>query len=363
MAGLIAAGPWITMVGSQFLADRANRPDVLIAGRRLADNPRGAFRAISGLVLALFITSVALGVSATIIDVGVSGGSTVTNDTLVESFGSNVVLSEGLLTKLAGAPAVKGVMVIHSDPAGAASGNLNETPGLVSCAQLARTPALGSCARGGVVATVRPDLGRELTGRYAPIAGTWPAANISLARLQSLPAEALVIRTNGSSAAIARMQTSLQIAFPYAGTPSIVGGITADTARSMTELKDMTDVVIVASLLIAGCSLAVSVVAGMSDRKRPFSLLRLTGVSVKLLRRVVALEAAAPLVIISVISSGLGLVAAELFLRSELNVTLRVPGVAYYVIVLAGLAASLGVIASALPVIQRVTGPEVARNE
>jgi hypothetical protein len=64
-----------------------------------------------------------------------------------------------------------------------------------------------------------------------------------------------------------------------------------------------------------------------------------------------------------VISSGLGLVAAELFLRSELNVTLRVPGVAYYVIVLAGLAASLGVIASALPVIQRVTGPEVARNE
>jgi hypothetical protein len=34
-------------------------PRTLIAARRLADDPRAAFRAVSGLVLALFITTVA----------------------------------------------------------------------------------------------------------------------------------------------------------------------------------------------------------------------------------------------------------------------------------------------------------------
>ena len=39
---------------------RTSRPGALIAARRLADDPRAAFRAVSGLVLALFITTVAV---------------------------------------------------------------------------------------------------------------------------------------------------------------------------------------------------------------------------------------------------------------------------------------------------------------
>ena len=46
-----------------------------------------------------------------------------------------------------------------------------------------------------------------------------------------------------------------------------------------------------------------------------------------------------------------------------MNYTLRPPGVAYYVIVLAGIAVSLGIIASTLPLLERITGPETARNE
>ena len=45
MVGLIVAGPWLTMVGSRVMARRTSRPSVLIAGRRMSDNPRGAFRA------------------------------------------------------------------------------------------------------------------------------------------------------------------------------------------------------------------------------------------------------------------------------------------------------------------------------
>ena len=67
MAGLVLAGPWLTMVGARVMARHASRPATLIAARRLADNPKAGFRAISGIMLALFVTSVAVGVITTIV--------------------------------------------------------------------------------------------------------------------------------------------------------------------------------------------------------------------------------------------------------------------------------------------------------
>ena len=125
----------------------------------------------------------------------------------------------------------------------------------------------------------------------------------------------------------------------------------------------MTNVVIVVSLVIAGCSLAVSVTSGINERKRPFSLLRLTGVSLSTLRRVVALEAALPLLVVSVLATAMGFLAAGLFLTSQLNETLRPPTAQFYALVVTGLAASFAVISSTLPIVARITGPETARNE
>ena len=125
----------------------------------------------------------------------------------------------------------------------------------------------------------------------------------------------------------------------------------------------MTNVVIIASLVIAGCSLAVSVAAGLTDRRRPFSLLRLAGAPLGMLRRVVALESAVPLIAVAVMSVGTGFLAAALFLRSELGESLRPPGGGYYLIVLAGLLGSLAVIGCTFPLLERITGPETARNE
>jgi len=103
--------------------------------------------------------------------------------------------------------------------------------------------------------------------------------------------------------------------------------------------------------------------AGLSERKRPFSLLRLTGVPTGLLRRVVALESAVPLLLIAVLSIAVGLIAAALFLSSQLDIALRVPGTVYWATVLGGLVASLAIIASTFPLLNRITGPEIARNE
>ena len=65
IVGLVIAGPWLTMVAARVMARLANRPATLIAARRLADDPRAAFRAVSGLVLALLITTAAVVAIAT----------------------------------------------------------------------------------------------------------------------------------------------------------------------------------------------------------------------------------------------------------------------------------------------------------
>jgi hypothetical protein len=81
------------------------------------------------------------------------------------------------------------------------------------------------------------------------------------------------------------------------------------------------------------------------------------------LRRVVALESAVPLLAVAVVSVGLGLAASAMYSASEMRYPLAAPGAVYYLITAAGVAASLGIIAATFPLLRRITGPEVARNE
>ena len=86
IAGLVLAGPWFTTAGSRIMAKRASRPAVLIAGRRLLDNPKAAFRFISGLVIALFIASAAFGALSSTAAANNAGGGNAGKDTIAELF-------------------------------------------------------------------------------------------------------------------------------------------------------------------------------------------------------------------------------------------------------------------------------------
>ena len=57
MAGLVLGGSWLTMQVARGLARISRGASALLAARRLADNPKNAFRAVSGLVLAVFVGS------------------------------------------------------------------------------------------------------------------------------------------------------------------------------------------------------------------------------------------------------------------------------------------------------------------
>jgi hypothetical protein len=376
LVGLVLAGPWFTTAGSRLMTRRASRPATLIAGRRLLDNPKAAFRFISGLVIALFVASVAIGALSSITADSSAAGGSAGRDTLADLFCSFTTTNcpastkvpsvpGPVLAELSATPGVRGAAVVHLSPVQVSrfQAQPGRSFGVVACDQLAETPAIGRCARGAKVVNVGYFLS-NLLGHNAHASSTaWPSAHLSEAATARLPVDAVVVATDGSASAIERVRTALERDFPFQGTPIGVEAFDPSSARLLAMVQDMTDVIIVASLIIAACSLAVNVAAGLGERKRPFSLLRLTGVPTALLHRVVALESALPLLIVAAVSIVVGLVSAALFLHSQVDVAFRIPGLTYWATVLGGLLASLAVIASTFPLLTRMTGPEVARND
>ncbi len=379
MVGLVLAGPWLTMAGSKAVAKRTSRVSALLAGRRLSDNPRGSFRAVSGLILAIFVTSVSVGVISTILaDHGTTSTGSLASKTVVDQFAFSFTgdvrhLPTSLESSLRSIRGVKGETTIYVAPARMRSdGPVPDVNGLggsiqygvAACASLATTPALGKCQPGATYAKLGDDIAFvQLTKSVTATASTvWPSAQPA-ASPSALPVQVIAVATDGSTAVINRVETTLDRAFPYNTSASLFGEVNAQSSQLLSELETSSEVVILASLLIAGCSLTIAMAAGISERRRPFSLLRLSGVPLGVLQRMVALETAGPLLVISIASALIGLVASDLFLRSQLGLTLRLPGLVYYLIVLGGLAGALAIMASTLPLLDRVTRPEDARTE
>ena len=402
MIGLVTAGPWLTMTGARIMARRTSHPGVLIAARRLADDPRAAFRAVSGLVLALFITTVAVAGITTqdAKDSHPVGWASAANVLVDDLAGQQLPITgqqatDGrqpvtaprqaralapLLARLSRIHGVESVLAVHADgtstlPRGLLGGSVRGLPsafeqhgpvaaGLVSCVQLARVPNLGRCPAGAAAVSFPEFLDAFPAGKsLARI--TWPAADVPARQLGGLRLDSIDVATDGSQSAVEQARTALADAkaYPSLGTPLTLGELTTDITTINNAYQQLANVVILASLAIAGCTLAAAVAAGLTDRKRPFSLLRLTGARLAMLRRVVALEGAVPLLAVAAVAIGVGFGAAAMFATLQLEHPLVAPGAAYYLLTAAGIAASLGIVAATFPLLRRITGPDVARNE
>jgi hypothetical protein len=371
MSGLVIAGPWLTMLASRIVVRRAHRPATLIAARRLADNPQAAFRTISGLVLAVFVGACATGIIGTI--VAYNDGPPAAHgryaDTLIEFLGGPDVRKAGVrvepstMRKLTSVAGVSGVAVVRDQVMpGPASLPFPPIREVASCADIARVPALGRCPAGATTVAIMTDFGGALD-RKPMSERTWPSADLTAAQFARLRVDSIVVGTDGTTAAIERARTLLDAAYPSTYAAQTIGEIQANDKRLLTDYRRLAEVVILASLPIAAASLAVSIAGGLIERKRPFSMLRLTGAPLSMLRRVVGVEAVAPMLITAVASVAAGLLAAYLFLRAQLDEALQAPGWGLYLVIAAGLVVSLVVIASTLPLLNRLTGPEVARND
>jgi hypothetical protein len=379
--GLVVAGPWLTMTGARVMARRASRPGPLIAARRLADDPHAAFRAVSGLVLALFVFTVAAALLATQNNRShLPGDGSAAGNVVVDQFsgidesvpghqegaGSAPSPSPAVLTRLRQIAGVEGIAEFRADPGlTITDSGLQDYPAaMVSCAQLAFVPGLGHCPAGA--ATVKIPLSPSDIV-FAGLANTtWTAADIPAGRLDSLPLASLNVTTNGSQPVIEQVRTVLENAYPT-GTgsppPETIGESAGVSHTAANGYQQLADVVNLASLTIAGCTLATSVMGGLAHRKRPFSLLRLTGARLGMLRRLIMLESAVPLLAVAVIAIGTGFGASAMYASMEMRLALVAPGPAYFVLTAAGIVVALAVILATFPLLRRVTGPETARSE
>jgi hypothetical protein len=400
IVGLFIAGPWFTMAAARIMARWTSRPGTLIAARRLADDPRAAFRAVSGLVLALFITTVAVVAITTqnakdptrfgsvaeshVLTDQVSASKQVAQNIGPRSNGGTAgpgpaAPAAPLTAQLSGIPGVQGVLVVRADPGLTIPAKFHDlgvrqygppTPiaaGLVSCAQLATVPVLGRCPAGATAVAFPAD------GFNGPLgytgtdfaAFTWPAASLRGAPPDTLGVDAIDVQTDGGTPVVEQARTLLENAHAYPGltTPSTIADVVAQDNSQNSDYQQLANVVILVSLPIAGCTLAAGIAAGLADRKRPFSLLRLTGARLATLRRVVALEGAVPLLAVAAVAIGTGFGAAALYATEAQNHPMVAPGIEYYLLTAGGIIVSLGIIAATFPLLARITGPEVARNE
>jgi hypothetical protein len=238
---------------------------------------------------------------------------------------------------------------------------------VVSCAQLAAVPVLGRCPAGATAAAIPAGaLGPNgFVGNRGTSGFTWPAANVPASRLDTLGVDAIGAETDGSTAAIEHARTVLETepAYPVLNAPSTPeDSVVADDAAN-NGYQQLANVVILVSLPIAGCTLVAGIAAGLSDRKRPFSLLRLAGARLSTLRGVVALEGAVPLLSVAAVAIGTGFAGAAMFAQEAQQHTMVAPGIAYFLLTAGGIVISLAIIAATFPLLARITGPGAARNE
>lgn len=411
MIGLVIAGPWLTFAAARLMARYTGNAPSLLAARRLADAPKASFRAVSGLVLAVFLGSMLGGLMPTINETNATPSATALSNVLLDTFpyspvcGDNVNCTGGDPSKNAsstagllglapatGAALVQQLEAMHGvavlpyyslskdgtavPPMGGGKNNSGPRSApqvsafydaVVSCAALAQMPALGSCAAGDSAieadtSNLTSDNPRDSS---EPIAA--PGNPAVQADFSGLYLRGVLIKVDDA--------TTLEVVrtFLVTHTPLSQSGIAPRTFGEAVQARAtvayiaqrIMNIAIVLTLLVAGCSLAVAAGGSLVERKRPFTLLRLTGTPTRALYKVVLLEALLPLAAATVlaIATGYGLAVVAAVKVAPKGTPVPFPSGSYYLTMGIGLLAAFALIGGTLPFLGRITRSDNARFE
>jgi FtsX-like permease family len=397
MIGLVVGGPWLTERAARLLPRLGKGAASVLAARRLADNPKGAFRSVSGLVLAVFLGTVTAGllpaVNAT---TATPSASALTNVLMAQFIASPICGNEVNCTGytqpqgqgkaqqrigmygmppadaarlLAGLGGFRGAhtVPIYSVPLNASGPNPNSYSGVVSCAGMQELKVLGTCAPGR---TYVPASTFNLYGdnpTYTTQAFVSAANPQYRGRVASLYLQSVLVKVN-SQATLERVRSYLVThtpEIPSGSAPRTFGEAVQARVAVGATVQRLVDIAVALTLIVAGCSLAVVVGGGLVERKRAFTLMRVSGTPTSALYRVVLLEAVAPLAAATLVAAGTayGISLLTVWKLAPAGTPLPVLGHVYYLTMAAGLAASLLVILAALPLLGRITGPATVRFE
>jgi ABC-type transporter Mla maintaining outer membrane lipid asymmetry ATPase subunit MlaF len=321
LAGLVTAGPWLTWLASRLVGRFSRGSSALLATRRLADNPTTAFRAVTGLVLAVFLGTMV----GTFVPAVNSTEENPTNaglrNVLVDLVGLQPHAGARLLSGLGEIPGAASYPLYSPDPGGflgPGGGSLQGLVGggaVVSCSAIRALAVLGQCAPGVAVVQVSDGaLFPDNLSSLAPFVDSTSPAFTD--QPSSLPLQAVLVRVN-NPATLERVRTYLTVNAPprtadgtgTSPTPPRTFGETLQIRLGRTTtVEKIVYAAVTLILIVAGCSLAVTVGSGLVDRRRPFTLLRVSGTPVGVLSRVVLMETAVPLISATVLAAGMATV-------------------------------------------------------
>lgn len=370
--GIVVAGPWLTMGVGRLLVRVSRRPATLLAGHRLATDPTGGFRSISGLVLAVFLVTVAAAATASAeVPVADPGQVLIPAGTVGVEFlerGTRPLPADQatvLVRRLRDIPGVRAVLDLRWTGTTAPVPGAAHLPVVASCAAL-RATGLADCP--DPAATVGLDAGLDaglLANGFAQGIGQsvtgQPATDQAAGQLPML---ALLVTTDNRPATTETVRTAIEtVTTEAAWLPWTTDETKAHSDKQAAQVGRISAAVLLATLLIAGFSLAVSIAGGLLERKRPFTLLRLAGASAAQLRRVLITETAVPLITATVVSAGIGFAVARDITHASRQPWRPPPG-SYWWMLATGTAAALAVaLLTTIPLLGKLTAPDTARFE
>jgi hypothetical protein len=284
MVGFVALGPWVCLLAGRLLARTTRSLPGLIAARRVAADPHATFRVVGGVVLAAFAVTYAASLT----------GPATRSESTTGGSGDRTLLA-GTVEVIAGGADIETVaplLAAHPDAvvAFADPGGGGELVG--SCRDLARMVTV-RCAAGAFV----PD-GDVTVHERDGLEGRTDLA-VRAVYVPTDPAD-------DSPAAEDRVRTEAAELVPNAIIHAR-GDQPDPDVDFLTSVGQILRLGWCFVMIVAACSLAVGMVAGIVERRRPFALLRASGLRPGELRRVVLLETAAAMVLTATAGVVLGM--------------------------------------------------------
>ena len=347
MFGLILAGGWLTNKLSLLAARWANNGSMLIAGKRTAVHSRTVFRSVSGVVLALFAGSFYLTATSGI--EGLNAQAVKDNGFSQLKRGTAIVIGRSLpgdmAEQLQQKSYITSVATIYPREDGDA----------IRCQDLAKYTE-HTCLN-----NARPD-------QFALLNFDKPVVkNVSLIndKVDTNGAKEYLV-TLKSDSDIEKLRTLVtakanqyDLTYAVSGTDSKKPHINP----TIREFADLAYVGIGVTLFVAVASLIVSTIGGLMERRRSLYTLRLSGMRLAQLKRLVMVESVAPLLTTSILSCGFGVWTGAVF-TSTFSTTLKpVLTPTYFAIVGIGLVTAIIGIYLILPMVDKLTRAEANQTE
>lgn len=387
MIGLVTGGPWLTMQMVRVIARLTGSASALLAVRRLSDNPKAAFRSVSGLVMVVFTASVVAFMAPAVLTQGLSTESSTLKNVLTVEFFPDEPLSatesKRLVQQLQGISGIE-VFPIYTDQSTPQSqptpqsepdpqpGSDEEAPSpppaVIGCSSLKQLKALGTCPTGAQAITVNFEKFEDVILLHQVSSVITPDSQPRTIDVDTEPFRGMLVRSdNASSLEKARTILSQQVVVP-AGEVLLTFGETRKAAQvAEDKIQAIISAALVVTLLTAGASVAVAVASSLIERRRPFTLLRLSGAPLSTLYKVVLWEATIPLIGATLVAAAIGFGAAALvitqFAPASANAHLEMPDLPYMLALAAGPVVALLVVGATLPLVGRLTEPDDARFE